>query len=57
MSIENVKEYFKKFKKDNEILEFETSSATVELASKGFKLSACKNMQNTFLSKLITNVF
>lgn len=34
MSIENVKEYFKKFKKDNEILEFETSSATVELAAK-----------------------
>lgn len=34
MSIEKVKEYFKKWNIENKILEFETSSATVELAAK-----------------------
>lgn len=34
MAIEKVKEYFKKFNMDNQIIETETSSATVELAAK-----------------------
>lgn len=34
MSIDKVKEYFKSFNRDKDILEFETSSATVELAAK-----------------------
>ncbi|HZK02460.1 MAG TPA: YbaK/EbsC family protein, partial [Anaerovoracaceae bacterium] len=33
MSIEKVREFFKQFNKDNDILEFDTSSATVELAA------------------------
>lgn len=33
MSIQKVKEYFKKFNMDDKILEFEVSSATVELAA------------------------
>lgn len=33
MSLENVKEYLKKFNKESEVLEFELSSATVELAA------------------------
>ncbi len=34
MAIQKVKEYFKKFGMDNKIMEFETSSATVDLAAK-----------------------
>lgn len=34
MAIELVKEYFKKWNRDGDIIEFETSSATVELAAK-----------------------
>lgn len=34
MSVEKVKEYFKKFNMESRIQEFETSSATVELAAK-----------------------
>lgn len=34
MAIEKVREYFKIFGKENEILEFDVSSATVELAAK-----------------------
>lgn len=34
MAIEKVKEYFKKFDMENRILEFDVSSATVELAAK-----------------------
>ncbi len=34
MAIEKVREYFKQFGIDNEILEFDVSSATVELAAK-----------------------
>lgn len=33
MSVEKVKEYFKKWDKDSEILELDASSATVELAA------------------------
>lgn len=33
MAIERVREYFKKYSMDEQILEFETSSATVELAA------------------------
>ncbi|WP_017753410.1 YbaK/EbsC family protein [Calidifontibacillus oryziterrae] len=33
MSIENVREHFKQWNRENEIMEFETSSATVELAA------------------------
>ena len=33
MAIENVREYFKKFGIENQILEFDVSSATVELAA------------------------
>ncbi len=34
MAIEKVKEYFKKYNMDNKIIEFDVSSATVELAAK-----------------------
>lgn len=34
MAIDLVKEYFKKWNRDGDIIEFETSSATVELAAK-----------------------
>ena len=34
MSLEKAKEYLKKYKLDKEVLEFDTSSATVELAAK-----------------------
>ena len=34
MSIETVKNYFKKFGRENDIMEFDVSSATVELAAK-----------------------
>lgn len=33
MAIDKVREYFKELNRDNDILEFETSSATVELAA------------------------
>ena len=33
MSIDNVREYFKKFAMEDRILEFDVSSATVELAA------------------------
>ena len=38
MSIEKVKEYFRKFSRENEILEFDVSSATVELAAKALNV-------------------
>ena len=34
MAVDKVKQYFKKYKKDNKVIEFEVSSATVELAAK-----------------------
>ena len=42
MSLEKAKEYLKKYKLDKEILEFETSSATVELAAKALN---CKEKE------------
>jgi len=42
MAIEKVKEYFKKFNMENRILEFETSSATVELAAKAANCEPCR---------------
>ena len=38
MSIENVKEYFKQFEIENKILEFNQSSATVELAAQALNV-------------------
>ena len=34
MSVEKVKEFFKQFGREKDVLEFESSSATVELAAK-----------------------
>ena len=42
MSIDIVKEYFKKFGIENRILEFDVSSATVELAAKALKCEPCR---------------
>lgn len=42
MSIEKVKEYFKSFGMENRIQEFETSSATVELAAKALSCEPCR---------------
>ncbi|MBK5239962.1 YbaK/EbsC family protein [Clostridium sp.] len=42
MSIEKVQEYFKKWGKDKEILEFETSSATVELAAQALGVEGAR---------------
>lgn len=42
MSIEKVKEYFKSFGMENRIREFETSSATVELAAKALNCEPCR---------------
>lgn len=40
MSVEKVKEYFKKFNIENRIQEFEESSATVELAAKALNCNS-----------------
>ena len=40
MSVEKVKEYLKQFGKENEVLEFPTSSATVELAALALGIEA-----------------
>lgn len=42
MSIEKVKKYFKSFGMENRIREFETSSATVELAAKALNCEPCR---------------
>ena len=42
MSIEKVQEYLKKWGKDKEILEFETSSATVELAAQALGVEGAR---------------
>lgn len=42
MSIERVKEYFKKKGIENRILEFEVSSATVELAAQALNCEGCR---------------
>lgn len=38
MSLESVKEYLSYYNKDNEVMEFDTSSATVELAAKALNV-------------------
>ena len=40
MAIERVREYFKQWGLENRIMEFDVSSATVELAGPGLKLPA-----------------
>jgi len=42
MSIEKVKQYFSKYGMENRILEFDTSSATVELAAKALGCEGCR---------------
>ena len=42
MAIEKVREYFKTFGIENEILEFPVSSATVELAAKALNTDGCR---------------
>ena len=42
MSIERVREYFKKFGIENKILEFDVSSATVELAAQALGCEGCR---------------
>ena len=42
MSIERVREYFKKFGIENRILEFDVSSATVELAAQALGCEGCR---------------
>ena len=42
MAIEKVKEFFKAFNKENKVIEFETSSATVELAALALNCEPCR---------------
>ena len=42
MSIEKVKEYFKQYGMEDKILEFNTSSATVELAAQALNCEPCR---------------
>ena len=42
MAIEKVREYFSSFGIENRILEFEVSSATVELAAKALNCESCR---------------
>ena len=42
MSIEKVRDYFKSYGIENKILEFDVSSATVELASKALNCEPCR---------------
>ncbi len=42
MAIEKVREHLKKWGRDNDILEFDTSSATVELAAKALGVEPCR---------------
>lgn len=42
MSIEKVKEYFKKYNLEDKILEFDVSSATVELAAKALNVEPAR---------------
>lgn len=42
MSIEKVKTYFREFGMENRIIEFPTSSATVELAAKALDCEPCR---------------
>jgi prolyl-tRNA editing enzyme YbaK/EbsC (Cys-tRNA(Pro) deacylase) len=56
MSIEKVKEYFNKFNMEDKILEFETSSATVELAARALGCEE-KRIAKTLSLKTITVLF
>ncbi len=42
MSIENVREYLKKYYKEKDIMEFDVSSATVELAAEAVGVEPAK---------------
>ncbi len=42
MSVEKVKEYFKKYGMENRVQEFEVSSATVELAAEALHCEPCR---------------
>lgn len=42
MAIEKVKEYFKKYNMEDRVLEFDVSSATVELAAKALSCEPCR---------------
>jgi len=42
MSIEKVREYFKKYNRDSDILEMESSTATVELAAQALKTAPAR---------------
>ena len=42
MSIEKVKQYFKKFDMEDKVLEFDVSSATVELAAQALNCEPCR---------------
>lgn len=42
MAIEKVREYFKQWGREEDILEFDTSSATVELASEALGVEPCR---------------
>lgn len=42
MSVQAVKDYFRQFGAENRILEFEASSATVELAAKALSCEPCR---------------
>lgn len=42
MAIEQVREYLKKWSRDKDILEFDTSSATVEMASEALGVEPCR---------------
>ena len=53
MSIANVNEYFKQFKMDDRIQEFNVSSATVELAAKALNCEPCRIAKS--LSFLVNN--
>lgn len=53
MSIAKVKEYFKQFKMDDRIQEFNVSSATVELAAKALNCEPCRIAKS--LSFLVNN--
>ena len=43
MSVENVRAYLKKFNKDQDIIELDASTATVELAAERVGNSACED--------------
>lgn len=56
MAIEKVREYFKKYNLDNKIIEFDVSSATVELAAKALNTQSkriAKTMSFRLKDKII----